>query len=104
MGQNTLSVDSDKMPDERSMAGSTENMPVSRPVSGPEITTEKPSDASEDDTQYLSTRKLILVMLALYLSMFLVALVSQPTLHVQNSIANTGPGQNHHRNSNPANN
>ena len=104
MGQNTLTVDYDKMPDEPSMAGSTEDRHVSRSVSRPETTTEKPSDVSEDNIQYPSTGKLILVMLALYLSMFLVALVSQPTLHVQNSIANTGPGQNHHRNSNPANN
>ena len=72
MGQNTLSVDSDKMPDEPSMASSTENRPTSRP----ETTSEKPFDASEDDIQYPSTGKLILVMLALYLSMFLVALVS----------------------------
>ena len=75
MGQNTFSVDSDKTPDDPSMAGSTENRPASRP----ETTTKKPSDASEDDVQYPSTGKLILLMLALYLSMFLVALVSQPT-------------------------
>ena len=96
MGQNTLTVDSNRMPDEPRH--------VSRHTSRPETTTEKSSDASEDDIQYPSTGKLILVMLALYLSMFLVALVSQPTLHVQNSIANTGLGQNYHRNSNPANN
>ncbi|OCK89520.1 putative efflux pump antibiotic resistance protein [Cenococcum geophilum 1.58] len=52
------------------MAGSTKNRPASRP----KTTTEKPSDASEDDAQYPSIGKLILVMLALYLSMFLVAL------------------------------
>ena len=78
MGQNTLSVNSDKAPDEPSMTGSTENRPASRS----ETTAEKLSDASEDDTQYPSAGKLIMVMLALYLSMFLVALVSQPTLHV----------------------
>ena len=72
MGQNTFSVDSDKTPDEPSMAGSTENRLASRP----ETTTEKHSDASEDGIQYPSTGKLILVMLSLYLSMFLVALVS----------------------------
>ncbi|OCL12368.1 putative efflux pump antibiotic resistance protein, partial [Glonium stellatum] len=70
MGRNTLSVDSEKMPDELSTAGSTEN----RGDSSPGLTTEKPEDAPEDKMQYPNIGRVILVMLALYLSMFLVAL------------------------------
>lgn len=79
MGQSKSSVDSYEMKPTTPPIGSTKTLvadtvPEAAQENG-QVDPEKKVDDEEDESQYPSTKKVAVIMVALYLAMFLVALV-----------------------------